>query len=634
MAKPNKRKLSKKEQKALDKAPILDVNFKKQEDNYKAEKRTVQLPRVVSIKEFADRAKLPVTKIIGELMKNGILANINETVDIETAMIIGDDLGIEISLEEENEKNLEKNNLEEAGSSKNLVERPPVVTIMGHVDHGKTTLLDSIRKEHVAESESGGITQHISAYQVTLKNTKEKNLKHKTITFIDTPGHAAFSSMREHGTAITDIVVLIVAANDGVKPQTVEVISEAQANNVPIIVAINKIDLPDADIMKVKQQLSEYNLISEEWGGKTIMVEISAKNGTGINDLLEIILLQAEMLELKADPNGNAIGVVIESKMNKGTGATAMVLIENGTLKKGNPIAIGGSYGKARILESFNHQMLQEAGPSVPVRVSGLNTVPNFGDKLLAFDSEKEARENALTHDRSTSTLNIATAKKVNTDSHEASDNKKTQEVFVELNIVLKCDVNGSIEAVKKLLFEITNKEIGIKIISEGVGAISESDITLARATNAIVLGFRANLLGAAKKIAENEKIEIKTFDIIYELVDFVKERLSELLPPLILEEELGRGKVLAIFRDDRKGFVAGGTVESGKISLNDEIKFIQNENEKYRDKIVSLRKEKSEAREVQSGSECGFELQPFANVAVGDTFIAFKTIQEKRTIK
>lgn len=634
MAKQNKRKLSKKEQKALDKAPIVDVNFRKQEDTHKPEKRSVQLPKVVSIKEFADRAKLPVTKIIGELMKNGILANINETVDIETAMIIGDDLGIEISLEEGAEKIQEKNNLEEAGSSKNLIERPPVVTIMGHVDHGKTTLLDNIRKEHVAELESGGITQHISAYQVTLKNTKDKNLKHRTITFIDTPGHAAFSSMREHGTAITDIVVLIVAANDGVKPQTIEVISEAQANNVPIIVAINKIDLPDADVMKVKQQLSDYNLIAEEWGGKTIMVEISAKNGNGINDLLEIILLQADMLELKADPSVDAVGVVIESRMNKGTGATAMVLIENGTLRRGNPIAIGGSYGRARILESFNHQSLQEAGPSVPVRVSGLNTVPNFGDKLLAFDNEKEARENALTHERTSSTVNVATAKKINNDSYDESERKTSKEIFVELNIVLKCDVNGSIEAVKKLLFEITNKEISIKIISEGVGAISESDITLAKATKAVVLGFRANLLGAAKKIAENEKVEIKTFDIIYELVDFVKERLAQLLPPLVIEEELGRGKVLGIFRDDRKGFVAGGIVESGKLTINDEIKFVQNDNEKYRDKIISLRKEKSEAKEVQSGSECGFGLQPFANVAVGDTFIAFKTTHQKRTIK
>ncbi|MEI7792160.1 MAG: translation initiation factor IF-2 [Candidatus Berkelbacteria bacterium] len=588
-------------------------------------KKPISIPAVITVKAFAEKANLPVGVVISELMKNGILASINETIDFETASIIGEYLNYEVSLEEEVKKT--NSAVRVVSAPKDLVERPPVVTIMGHVDHGKTTLLDSIRKEHVALGESGGITQHISAYQVTLTNAKNKDVKGKTITFIDTPGHAAFSAMREHGALITDIVVLIVAANDGVMPQTREIIENAISTSVPLIVAINKVDLPDADIMKVKQQLSDAGLLPEEWGGKTVMVEVSAKTGLGIDALLEMILLQAEMMELKANPAEVAVGVVIESHMQKGAGAMATVLIENGTIRRGQPIAIGSSYGKVRILEDFASRTIESAGPSTPVRIAGLKSMPNFGDRLLAFTDEKEARENAIKAEQFKPTIRIATARKI---SHE--DGEEATEMH-ELKLIIKCDVVGSLEAVKSSLANIYGEDYQIKIIADGVGTISESDITLARATGAQVLGFRVAMFGAAKRIADKEQVKFKLFPIIYEMIDYIKEEIVAILPPIVIEDEVGNGKVLGIFRDDKKGYVAGGMVESGHLAVGDEIKIFQGKNEKYRAKILSLRREKSDVKEVQSGSECGFGLPIGANVAVGDTFVAFKTSYKKRVI-
>jgi len=631
MARLPRRKLSKKEQKAADKVgDSVKENLSRVQRETAAPivKKRIELPRIVSVKDFAEISGLPVTKIITELMKSGVLATINETIDFETASIIGDDLGLEIVPKEEAEA--KEAVAAEQVDKKNLVPRPPVVTIMGHVDHGKTTLLDNIRKAHVAEGESGGITQHITAYQVTLERAKNKNLKNRTITFIDTPGHAAFSAMRGHGTAITDVVVLIVAATDGVMPQTVEVIEAAKENNVPVIVAINKVDVPDADVMKTKQQLSEHELITEEWGGKTIVVEISAKTGQGIDDLLEMILLQADLMDLKANPKDEATGIVIESHMQKGAGAMALVLIENGTLRKGDPVAIGSSYGRIRILKDTLDKPIESAGPSFPVNIAGLKSLPNFGDRLLAFTSEKLAKETALKYQKSDVKIRVATAKRYGTETAEGEKDKKKY----DFNIVLKSDVHGSLEAIKKLLGEIDSQEATINIISEGVGSISESDVTLAKATNAHVIGFRVKRLDAAKKIAEKEKVSIQTFEIIYELIDKIKKDIAAILPLEIIEEELGDGEVLAIFRDDRKGFVAGGKIEKGKLSVGDEIKIFQNNNEKYRAKIVSLRREKSEVKECESGSECGFGLPIGANVAVGDTFTAFKTIRKERVIK
>ncbi len=594
-----------------------------------AEKRKISIPEVVTVKNFADTAGLPVTRVISELMKNGVLATINQSIDFDTASIIGDDLGVEIELESVKKNSVKSQAKIEADESK-FIPRPPVVTIMGHVDHGKTTLLDSIRQSHVVEGESGGITQHISAYQVVLENPKNPEIKNRKITFIDTPGHAAFSAMREHGATITDMVVLIVAANDGVMPQTIEVIESATRQNVPIIVAINKVDLPDADIMKVKQQLTEFGLVAEDWGGKTIMVPVSAKTGQGIDDLLEMILLQADLMELKANPLNRATGVVIESHMEKGAGPSALVLIENGTICQGDLIAIGSAWGRVRILEDFAGRKIKEAGPSFPVRIAGLKSMPTFGDRLLVFDNEKESKDAASKSERFTSTLRIATAKKIGGEKNEGQE--KIQKI--ELRLIIKCDAAGSLEAIKKSFKEIENEEVSVKIISEGVGPISESDVTLAQATNAQVYGFRVKELMAAKKIAETESIAIKTFDVIYKLIDDVKTTLSVLLPPEIIEEETGKLAVLGIFRDDRKGFVLGGRALSGKFGLGDEVKVLQNNNEKYRGKILSVRHEKNEIKECNTGMECGLGLPPFANVAVGDTVVAFKTTRKERVIE
>lgn len=590
--------------------------------------KKIEIPKVISVKDLAEISGLPVTQIITELMKNGVLATINETIDYETAAIIGDDLGLEISLlEQKTSGRIEKAAEEE--KSKDFIPRPPVVTIMGHVDHGKTTLLDTIRSAHVADKESGGITQHISAYQVTLENLKNKSIKHRTITFIDTPGHAAFSAMRGHGASITDIVVLIVAANDGVKPQTEEVIKQAKENNVPVIVAINKVDLPDADVMRVKQQLAEHDLLTEEWGGKTICVEISAKTGQNVEGLLEMILLQADIMNLTANPKSGAIGIVIESHIQKGAGAMALALIENGTLRKGDAVSIGSSFGRIRIMQDSSARQIEEAGPSFPVNIAGLRSLPNFGDRLVAFKDEKEAKDSAEKNRLLAGRVSIASAKKI-----VKNEEDKARQEIIDYNLIIKSDVDGSLGAIKKLIDEIVCEEANINIISEGVGAISESDVTLAKATNARIYGFRVKVLGAAKKIAEKEKVELKTYDVIYELIDKLKEDISAVLPPLVIEEEIGKGKILAIFRDDKKGFVTGGKVESGKITTGNEIKFLQDKNEKYRAKVSSLRREKTEVKECQAGYECGFGLPAGANVAVGDEFITFKTVFETRKIK
>jgi len=594
-------------------------------------KKSIKIPKIITVKDFANRLDLPVVDIISSLMANGVLANLNDSIDFETASIIALDLGYEATLEKENKDVVGKVEIKDISRDKNLKGRPPVVTVMGHVDHGKTTLLDNIRKAHVTEGESGGITQHISAYQLKLSGSKKKEVNGKIITFIDTPGHAAFSAIRSHGTAITDIIILIVAANDGVMPQTKEVIKQAEVNKVPIIVAINKTDLPDSDIQKTKQQLAEMGLNPEDWGGSTVMVEISATTGKGIDDLLEMIVLQADMMDLKASYDESALGVVIESHMHKGAGALAVVLIENGTLRRGDVIQVGSAWGKVRILEDFTKSKIEEAMPSMPVRIAGLKSLPDFGDKLIVLSSEKEAKEAATKSKKSKDKKNVATAKKIGME--DVAEDVKSGKVD-ELNIVLKADVSGSLEAIKKSIYEIDTKEINLNIVSEGIGAISESDVSLAKATKAIVLGFRVSELFAAIKIAQKDKIVVEKYEVIYKLIDDLKGVLSGMLKPDIVEEELGSGKVLQIFRDDKKGLVAGGILEKGKVEIGDEIKVFQEKNEKYREKILTLRREKDEAKLVDAGQEFGFGLSAGAKISVGDKFVIFKTREVERKIE
>ena len=615
-----KRKLSKKEQKALDKQPVfVEPQIKKVEAAPKA-KRKVEMPEVMTVKEFSDLAGLSVTEVISELIKNGVMANINENIDFETAAIIGDDLGLEIS--KKVEKTESDNGESKYFDSKNLVSRPPVVTIMGHVDHGKTSLLDKIREAHVADSESGGITQHISAYQIDITDPEDKN-KTRKITFIDTPGHSAFSALRSHGASIADIVILIVAANDGVMPQTIEVIESAKLHNVPMIVAINKTDLPDSDVMKVKQQLSEYQLVPEDWGGKTVMVEVSAKTGRGISDLIEMIVLQADMMDLVADPDTLATGIVIESHMHKGAGALAMVLIENGTLKVGDPIAIGPVFGKVRILEDYLNRPLKTAGPSTPVRIAGLKSIPNFAERLVSFDSEKEAKDSAKKFNERSIIRRFNAVKSISKDGEE-------QKV---INLVLKTDVAGSLEAIKKMIAEIKCEEVKVRIVSEGIGAISESDASMAKATGAIVAGFRVATLLPAKKIIEKEKIAAYSYEVIYELIDDIKHLIEDLLPPIVTETEAAKGEIIAEFRHDKSGTVIGVKTIEGDFNSKDLVKIISDKNEVWRGNLLSIRREKETVSTVGPGLEAGFGLPAEAVYNIGDKIISFTETSEKQTI-
>ena len=587
--------------------------------------KEVSIPSAISVQDFSARSEVPIISIISELMKNGVLANINDTIDFETAAIIGDDLGLKI-IEEIDDKKGKQVVTEESVNKKDLKSRPPIVTIMGHVDHGKTTLLDNIRKASVVVSESGGITQHISAYQAKLTNSTNKKLKDKIITFIDTPGHAAFSALRGHGVAITDIAVLIVAANDGVKPQTKEVVEQAKEHNVPIIVAINKIDLPDADVMKTKQQLGDLELVPEEWGGKTVMVEISALKGDQIDNLLEMILLQAEMMELKADPNSSATGIVIDSHIHKGAGALAVVLIENGTLHKGDIIQVGNTSGKARIMEDYNSNPIDLAPPSFPVRLAGLKSLPGFGDRLVVHESEKEARLAAKLVEKEINKVHISSATKMN------EEDESTE--VMEIPLVVKADVRGSLEAMKKMISEIESKFVDLNIVSEGVGPVSESDVGIAKSSGAIVLSFRTRVMPVANKIADKDKTKIISGDVIYEVINNLKSFASEVLPPEIIEEPVASGKILQIFRDDKKGVVIGAKLENGGTKIGDKIKVLQDKNEKWRGQVISLRREKNEVKEVKDGQEFGIGLVAKAKVANGDEIIIFKVIEKKREVK
>jgi len=606
-----KRKLSKKETKAAAKLPaFVERDTTDIADTTPKAKKKTYLPEVVSVKDFADISGLPVTEIIGQLIKNGVLANINENIDFETAQIVGDDFGLEVLPKDaQTEEFSEK---AQVSDSKTLETRPPVVSIMGHVDHGKTSLLDKIRETHVAAGESGGITQHISAYEIDIPDSEDKSKK-RSITFIDTPGHSAFSAMRSHGASIADIVILIVAADDGVMPQTKEVIEQSKLQNVPIIVAINKTDLPNADVMKIRQQLSEYELIGEDWGGKTTIIEISAKTGIGVDQLLKMIFLKADLMDLKADPRVPATGIVIESHIHKGAGALAVILIENGSLKIGDSVAIGPVYGKVRILENWMGQSISVAGPSTPVRVAGLKSLPNFAERLVAFESEKEAKTAA----KNFSERNI-------TRRYIAKSVSKGDSDIVELNLIVKSDVAGSLEAIKKTLSEISNPGLKIKIISEGVGPVSESDAAMAAATGALILAFRIAISLPAKKIIDKEKIQAIEYQVIYELVDDVKRILEKMLPPIIKENEIGKGKILVEFRNNKKGVVIGFRVDEGEFRVGEMVKVISNSEEIWRGKINSLRREKDQVSSISSGTEAGIGLDAGAKYSVGDKIVAF----------
>ena len=504
---------------------------------------------------------------------------------------------------------------------KDLVPRPPVVCVMGHVDHGKTSLLDAIRHTHVSQKEAGGITQKIGAYVVSSKGRK--------ITFLDTPGHEAFTAMRMRGANSTDIAILVVAADDGVMPQTIEAINHAKAAGVEIIVAVNKIDKPNANIERVKQELAEYELIPEDWGGQTIFVPVSAHTHEGIDDLLDMILLTADVMELKANPNRNARGVVIEAELDKGRGAVATVLVQKGTLHVGDPVAAGSCYGKVRAMLDENGKNVKKAGPSTPVEILGLSDVPNAGEIFTAFDSEKDAHNFANTF--------ISEEKKSlidETRSRMSLDDlfSKIQEgTLKELDLIVKADVQGSVEAVKTSLEKLSNDEVIVKVIHGGVGAINESDVTLAAASNAIIIGFNVRPDAVAKQLSETEGVEIKLYNVIYNAIEDVQDAMKGMLEPVYEEKVIGHAEVRAIFKSSDVGNIAGSFVLDGTVERDCLVRITRGKDQIYEGKLISVKRFKDDVKEVKAGFECGLVFENFGDMMEGDQIEAYKMVEVER---
>lgn len=585
----------------------------------KAEPKVITLAETVTVKDLAEKLSVNGTEIIKRLMKIGIMASLTQSIDYDIAEIICSDFNVEV----QPEMDLADRVFAEVDEDpENLVPRPPVVTIMGHVDHGKTTLLDSIRKTKVTATEAGGITQHIGAYQITYKG--------QPITFLDTPGHEAFTALRARGAKATDIAVLVVAANDGVMPQTVEAINHAKAAGVPIIVAINKIDLPAANPDRVKQELIEYGLVVEDWGGSTIAVPVSALKGEGIDELLEMILLVAEMEELKANPNRHARGTVIEAQLDKGRGPVATVLISTGTLRVGDPFVVGSVYGKVRALVDDTGRNIKEAGPATPVEVLGISEVPEAGDQLVVVDDEQTARQVAQIRQNKIREKEMARTSRVTLDDLY----QRIQEGEIkELNLIVKGDVHGSVEAVRASLEKLSTDEVRVRIIHQAVGAITETDVHLAATSDAVIVGFNVRPEPSARKEAEREGVDIRLYRIIYDLLDDVKAAMAGLLDPEYKEVVLGRAEVRQTFRVPNAGVVAGCYVQEGKITRSAEVRVLRDNIIIYEGKISSLRRFKDDVREVAQGYECGIGIEKFNDIKEGDIIEAFFMEKIERTL-
>jgi len=570
--------------------------------------KVITIPEVLTIKELADRMKKPSAALIKKLLLQGKVVTLNHEITFEEAEEIA--LEYDIICEKEKKVNeLEELLKDEEDPVESLVKRPPVVCVMGHVDHGKTSLLDAIRQTNVTAREAGGITQHIGAYVVDINGEK--------ITFLDTPGHEAFTSMRMRGAKSTDIAILVVAADDGVMPQTVEAISHAKAAGVTIIVAVNKIDKPSANVERVKQELTEYDLIAEDWGGDTIFVPVSAHTKEGIDQLLEMVLLSAEMLELKANPNRKARGIVIEAQLDKGRGPVATVLVQKGTLRVGDNIVVGSSYGKVRAMMDDMGRRVKEATPSTPVEIIGLNQVPEAGETFIVTNNEKEARHIAEVYLAQSKEKLIADTKaKLSLDglfSQIQAGNIK------ELNLIIKADVQGSVEAMKQSLTRLSNDEIAIRIIHGGVGAINESDVTLASTSNAIIIGFNVRPDNAAKDTAEREKVEIKLYRVIYDAINDIEAAMKGMLDPVYEEKIIGHAEVRATFKASGVGTIAGSYVTDGKIQRNSKARIYRDNKLIYDGSLASLKRFQDDVKEVAAGYECGLVFEKFNDIREGD---------------
>ena len=569
-------------------------------------KKSIKLQEGTTVKEFAELIGQRIPDVIKKFMELGSMPTINQPVDMDAAILVADGFGVKVEPVTTEQIDIIEDIAEDAA---NLIPRPPVVTIMGHVDHGKTSLLDAIRETKVTESEAGGITQHIGAYKVSLQG--------RDITFLDTTGHEAFTALRARGAKVTDVVVLVVAGDDGVMPQTVEAINHAKAANVPIVVAINKIDKPEANPAKVKNELAEHGVVSEEWGGQNIFVEVSAKKRIGIEHLLEMILLQAEVMDLRANPDRTARGTIIEAKLDRGRGPIATVLIDTGTLKIGDAFVAGTTSGKVRALIDDTGKKIFEAGPSTPVEVIGFSEVPTAGDRFTTVEDEKKARQIALVRLQKQKLAEVVKHEKLTLDELYA---KIKEGQIKELNIIIKGDVQGSVEALKSAFEGITHPDVKVKVIHTSVGGINESDVMLATASNAIIIGFNVRPELKASQLAEKEGVDVRLYNIIYDAIEDVKKALEGLLEPTFKEKILGRAEVRQTFLVSRLGTIAGCYVIDGLISRSsDGIRIIRENIVIYEGKISSLKRFKEDVREVQTGYECGIMIENFNDIKVGD---------------
>lgn len=581
---------------------------------------TLVLPERMTIRELADKMKEQPSAVVKKLFMQGMMVTVNQEIDYAQA----EEIALEFNCVCEPEEKVDviaELLKEEEENEKDMVTRPPVVCVMGHVDHGKTSLLDAIRNTHMTDREAGGITQKIGAYVVSINGQK--------ITFLDTPGHEAFTAMRMRGANSTDIAILVVAADDGVMPQTVEAINHAKAAGIEIIVAINKIDKEGANIDRVKKELSEHELVSEDWGGSTVFVPVSAKSGEGIDELLEMILLTAEVLELKANPKRNARGIVIEAELDKGRGVVATVLVQKGTLRVGDAVAAGQSFGKVRAMIDEHDRRLKKAGPSTPVEILGLSEVPNAGEIFLAMDNDKEARDFAQTF------VSVGKDKLIEDTKSKMSLDDLFSQIqsgnLKELNVIVKADVQGSVEAVKQSLSQLSNDEVVIKIIHSGVGTISESDVTLANASNAIIIGFNVKVDTVAKQSAESEDIDIRLYSVIYNIIEDVEAAMKGMLEPIYEEKIIGHAQVRQVFKSSDVGNIAGSYVTDGEFVRDCKVRVMRGGEQIFEGNLGSLKRFKDNVKEVKSGFECGLVIEDFPSVEVDDEIEAYIMVEVPR---
>lgn len=575
-------------------------------DVIKQEDGIFEIGETIVVGDLAQLLNIPATDVIMGIMKMGIMANINQSIKFETAEKIA--LEHDVILFKKQEEKEEVDFVIEEDKEEDLTSRPPIVTVMGHVDHGKTTLLDSIRNTKVTQGEAGGITQHIGASEVMINGKK--------IVFLDTPGHEAFTEMRARGAQVTDIVIIVVAADDGIMPQTIEAIDHVKAAGVPMIIAINKIDKPTANVERVRQELSEKNILVEAWGGTTIDVPVSAKSGENIDSLLEMVLIVAEMEELKANPNRNAVGTIVESKLDKGRGSVATLIVQNGTLKEGDSVVAGTAYGRVRAMLNSKGKRIKKAGPSTAVEIQGLNSVPDAGDQFFVVSSDKEARALGTARQERKREEHMKETSKI---SLEDLFERMQSGEMKELNIIVKADVQGSIDAIKKSFEKMTNEEVVVKVIHGSVGAISESDVMLASASNAIIIGFNVRPSTGATSLAEREKVDMRTYRIIYDAIEDVEKAMKGMLSPEFVEELLGKAEVRTPFKVPKVGVVAGSYVIEGKIQRNAKVRLVRDGIVIYEGEIDSLKRFKDDVKEVSSGYECGIGLTNYNDIKEGD---------------